>query len=69
MVAVNVVCVGGPKTGQEYANIEPDDTGYLLFDGALGTADALYRIDYEAEPVDTEHGPAQPANYVGEEKD
>jgi hypothetical protein len=68
-VEVTVLCLGGPShyAGKTFANVDPGNAGYFRFQGSVvGGPSAWYRIDYEAVPVTTEHGPAQPANYVGE---
>jgi len=70
-MAVNVVCVGGPSeyAGKAWPNVEPED-GYLWFQGStFGGPEAWYRIEADAEPVESQYGPAQPATYVGERKD
>lgn len=68
MSAAYVVCVGGPKAGEVWPVEDVDSTGYLLFQGTLGGPDAWYRMDREAETVETDRGPALPATYVGERR-
>jgi hypothetical protein len=66
---VRVVCLGGPSiyAGKIFDDVDPGNAGYFHFQGSVVTGpSAWYRIDYDAEPIQTEHGPAQPASYVGD---
>jgi hypothetical protein len=68
-VEVTVLCLGGPGhyAGRTFANVDPGNAGYFFLQGSVVAGpSAWYRIDYDAFPVRTEHGPAQPATYVGE---
>lgn len=69
MSAAYVVCVAGPRAGESWPVEDVDSTGYLLFQGSLGAPDAWYRVDREADTIQTDRGPAHPAHYVGEHKD
>lgn len=63
-----VLCKGGPQEydGRFYSSIEVDEEGYLLFEGSVhGSESVIYRIDQDADSVQTDHGPARIALYVG----
>jgi len=68
-MTLSIVCEGGPAiyAGRVWDDVEADDAGYVLLPrpGEDGP-EAWYRVDDEADPVQTTHGFARRARYVAE---